>query len=113
MNKITKKQRREKYLARQLSFGGNGIYETPRTVTIRGDVFDKIVEKSWNGGWRARAKHGAIHKDRSPDSTLLGYGQPNPEIKCACGCGNTRPQFDSQNRPHTFIKGHHRRNIAV
>lgn len=30
----------------------------------------------------------------------------NPTITCACGCGQTFPQFDEWKRPRRFISGH-------
>lgn len=33
-------------------------------------------------------------------------GELNPEITCACGCGDTFPKYDSSGRPRRFVTGH-------
>jgi hypothetical protein len=50
------------------------------------------------------AEHLAEH--RSEDSDLREPGEPNPEIECACGCGQTLKKYDGHNRPRRFIHGH-------
>jgi hypothetical protein len=35
----------------------------------------------------------------------------NPEVSCACGCGQTFPKFDSCNRPRTYVSGHNGRGL--
>lgn len=47
-----------------------------------------------------RAKH------RKPGSRLRDPGEQNPEIACACGCGERFDKFDSMGRPRIFVSGH-------
>lgn len=53
------------------------------------------------------AEHMVRH--RGEDSDLRKPGEPNPEIGCACGCGETLKKYDEDNRPREYIVGHHSR----
>jgi hypothetical protein len=37
-------------------------------------------------------------------------GDPNPEIACACGCGQAFSKFDEGRRPRKFANGHNFKN---
>jgi hypothetical protein len=41
-----------------------------------------------------------------PDSRRKKIGEPNTEIKCACGCGEVLMRFDSSGRRRSIIRGH-------
>jgi hypothetical protein len=49
-----------------------------------------------------KAAIAAAHRRRYPE-------QPNPLIQCACGCGASLKQYDSDKRPRRFINGHNGR----
>lgn len=51
-----------------------------------------------------RPKHTETHQ-RNPNNRA--YGEPNPEIKCDCGCGKVLLKFDRRGRPRTKIYGNH------
>lgn len=36
-------------------------------------------------------------------------GEPNPQIQCACGCGESRPKYDTRGRPRLYLPGHYAR----
>lgn len=36
------------------------------------------------------------------------YGEQNPKIRCACGCGKEIYKYDNRGRPRKYILGHHR-----
>ena len=57
MKRVTKKQRRDKFLKNQLSFGKRryGIEEHPRTVKMLGQFFDDMMKRAFDEGWRAKA----------------------------------------------------------
>jgi hypothetical protein len=42
-------------------------------------------------------------------SDLRPLDAPNPEIKCACGCGRVFLKYDYKNRPRKYVAGHHRK----
>lgn len=50
------------------------------------------------------AAHASRHHRKRTDLKLLS--QPNPVIKCACGCGESIFKFDRLNRPRRYISGH-------
>jgi len=60
------------------------------------------------------AEHKGQH--RGPGSVRRLPGDPNPLIKCACGCGKTLRKYDSHGRPrrcvapHNAFRGTGRRN---
>jgi hypothetical protein len=56
-----------------------------------------------------RHRHGAHHRKRAD---LRLPDEPNPEILCACGCGNSFLKFDATRRPRKFISGHNARRGA-
>lgn len=45
-------------------------------------------------------------RHRGADSVLRLPGEPNPEIVCVCGCGQTLLKYDSHGRPRKRIYGH-------
>lgn len=51
-------------------------------------------------------QHASDHNRKRSELRILGA--PNPLVQCDCGCGNTFPKFDSENRPRKFISGHNR-----
>lgn len=56
MKKQTKKQRRQRFLATQLRFGKrHGLDEEVRKVTMTGIVFDSMMERAFDEGWKAKA----------------------------------------------------------
>lgn len=40
---------------------------------------------------------------------LQPFGDPNPIVECACGCGSTFAKYDTSRRPRRFISGHNGR----
>lgn len=50
--------------------------------------------------------HRVRHRRRSD---LRLPGQDNPVIRCACGCGETLPKFDTQRRPRKYLPSHNLR----
>ena len=50
------------------------------------------------------AEHRAKH--RSPTCNRRLPDEPNPTIKCACGCGESFSKYDSSGRPRGYISGH-------
>ena len=46
-----------------------------------------------------RAEHGTNPARRK-------QGEPNPSVRCACGCRKRFARFDRDNRPRRFITGH-------
>ena len=55
MKKLTKKQRRIEFLATQLRFGKrHGLGEEVRKITMSGIVFDKMMERAFDEGWKAK-----------------------------------------------------------
>lgn len=54
----------------------------------------------------SRSEHG--HHHRKSDRGLRNPGEANPEIACACGCGETLLRFDGTRRPRAYITGHNR-----
>lgn len=50
------------------------------------------------------AEHLAQH--RAPNSDRRLPKEPNPVVRCACGCGATFRRFDSWGRPRRFVSGH-------
>jgi hypothetical protein len=55
----------------------------------------------------SHAEHHAHH--RKHHRGLRMPGEPNPQVECACGCGETFRRFDSSNRPRHFVSGHNLR----
>lgn len=57
------------------------------------------------------ADHRVEH--RSPRTSPLRLpGEPNPEIGCACGCGERLARYDQSGRPRRFIPGHNGHEAA-
>lgn len=52
----------------------------------------------------SRLAHFERHRRRS--SGRRQHGEDNPEIECACGCGQRFPKFDSGGRPRLYVTGH-------
>lgn len=50
------------------------------------------------------AEHFVRH--RKTGCTLQLPGEANPQIRCACGCGESFPKFDDAGRPRRFVSGH-------
>jgi HNH endonuclease len=50
------------------------------------------------------AAHQVLHRTTGIKKRLPG--EPNPEVLCACGCGQSLKRFDTFNRPRRFIQGH-------
>ena len=47
---------------------------------------------------------------RPPGCTRRRPGEPNPEVPCACGCGEILFRFDSSGRARRFVSGHNMRS---
>jgi hypothetical protein len=45
-------------------------------------------------------------KHRKPGCNRRRPGEPNPEVKCECGCGSTFAKFDRWGRPRLYVSGH-------
>jgi hypothetical protein len=43
---------------------------------------------------------------RQRSAALRAVGEPNPDVVCACGCGQTFSRYDDFGRPRQFISGH-------
>ena len=54
------------------------------------------------------SKHSSGH-NRTPSTKTRLKDEPNPTIKCQCGCGQTRQKYDKRNRLRRYICWHHRR----
>jgi hypothetical protein len=50
--------------------------------------------------WHHRVIHRRVGHDRRKP------GEPNPLVKCACGCGEAFQGFDESGRPRRYISGH-------
>lgn len=54
--------------------------------------------------------HGSIaehlNEHRRPASNRRRHGEPNPVIRCECGCGALFMLFDAWGRPRRFVTGH-------
>lgn len=50
-------------------------------------------------------EHRARHRSEDSDRERVP-GEDNPEIECACGCGETLRKYDSEGRPREYISGH-------
>lgn len=48
-------------------------------------------------------KHAEAHH---PNSTVRKFGEPNPFVRCRCGCGSSLRKFDSKGRKRDIIHGH-------
>jgi len=51
-----------------------------------------------------KAHHGVRH--RSGGKATRMPREPNPEVSCACGCGERFSLYDQWGRPRRFISGH-------
>lgn len=49
------------------------------------------------------AEHLLLHRKRDD---LRMPGEPNPLIKCECGCGEEIQRYDASGRPRKFVSGH-------
>ena len=49
------------------------------------------------------AEHYVYHRKRQD---LRLPGEPNPILKCKCGCGQTFKKFDLSGRPRQYVSGH-------
>jgi HNH endonuclease len=47
-----------------------------------------------------------LEQHRGPNSRQRNYGEANPVVACACGCGQSLRKFDNYGRPREFISGH-------
>lgn len=52
----------------------------------------------------SRAEHMFLH--RTKDVGRRDPGEPNPQIECACGCGQRFLRYDSSGRPRSYVWGH-------
>ena len=52
-------------------------------------------------------EHMVRHRGKSSD--LREPDEPNPKIKCACGCGEALAKYDESGRPREYIHGHNSR----
>lgn len=50
------------------------------------------------------AEHRFHH--RESDRGMRRPGEDNPNILCACGCGEIFPKYDRHNRPRAYVSGH-------
>lgn len=55
----------------------------------------------------SRAHHAVHHRGNGKATRLPD--EPNPLVRCACGCGAVFRRYDSSRRPRCFVAGH---NIA-
>lgn len=55
---------------------------------------------------RNNAEH--LFHHRRGDRGLRRPGEENPDIPCACGCGEKFPRYDECGRPRLFKSGHNR-----
>jgi len=55
----------------------------------------------------SHAEHHVHH--RSGSRRLRMPGEPNQDVACECGCGETFPRFDSAGRLRRFVPGHNGR----
>lgn len=53
---------------------------------------------------KSRAEHAVAH--RKPGCNRRLPDEPNPDINCECGCGESFPKFDQHKRPRRFVSGH-------
>lgn len=51
----------------------------------------------------SRAHHMNAHAKRRDKRRA---GEPNPQIDCACGCGQRFEKYDASGRPRRFVTGH-------
>ena len=51
-----------------------------------------------------RTHHAVLHRAKGCIRRLPG--EPNPEVECACSCGESFPRYDLSNRPRRFVSGH-------
>ena len=87
----------EKKLGRRLRKGEEVHHDDERKGNNR--PRNLIVAKS-------KAEHRALHRKRKD---LRNPGQPNPWIKCKCGCGARLKKFDETGRPRRYVSGHNMR----
>lgn len=66
---------------------------------------DKTDNRPENLEVIGRTEHRATHH-RSEDSDRREPGEPNPTVKCACGCGESFPKYDDEGRPREYLMGH-------
>lgn len=54
-------------------------------------------------------EHGHTHREAG--SRRRAYGEENPTISCACGCGGTLAKYDHAGRPRRHLSGHQQKKI--
>lgn len=52
------------------------------------------------------SQHHHYAKHRRPGCVRRLPGEPNPPVRCACGCGKRLTQFDAKGRPRFYATGH-------
>ena len=58
----------------------------------------------------SQPKHSRLHNKTTSSDTRI-TGEPNPIIRCRCGCNNTFMKYDKKGRPRKYKHGH--RGIPV
>lgn len=72
-------------------------------------VHHKNGDKQDNRPENLEVRHESEHlayELRGEDSQQRLPGEENPEIECACGCGETLKKYDKQGRPRKRLNGH-------
>ena len=69
---------------------------------------DKTDNRPENLEVTATIRHHRAHH-RTTTSNRRMPDETNPVVACACGCGATFPQFDSDGRPRKYLSGHNGR----
>jgi hypothetical protein len=72
---------------------------------INGDKSDNRPENL--EVYASLAEHFVCH--RSSGSRLRMPGEPNPDVMCACGCGEVFPRFDGEGRSRDYALNHYSR----
>jgi hypothetical protein len=52
------------------------------------------------------AEHRVEHRSERSRDRLRKPNEPNPLVRCACGCGTELERYDASNRPRRFVTGH-------
>lgn len=68
---------------------------------------DKSDNRPENLEVLSAAEHRARHRKEGSDRR--DPGESNPEVECACGCGERFLKFDEAGRPRTYVGGHNPR----
>jgi hypothetical protein len=80
----------------------------PREMQVHHRDGDKTHNAPSNLEILTQAMHSAEHRKRDD---LRQPGESNPQASCACGCGETFPRYDAENRPRAFVSGHNSRPV--